>query len=238
MILRPSNSVIRSPVLNPALTAGRPVTSRTSAPSRGAASVVDTPRNARSILPSALSCGTTDLTVSIGTAKPTPELASVPLVAIWELTPITRPSSSSSGPPELPGLMAASVWMMPEIVKPLGAWISRPSADTMPLVTVPWSPNGLPMAIAGSPGTRSLESASWSGLTPPSTLLASTSSSAMSVEGSTPTTLAAIGSPSSVKRTETLRAPSTTWSLVTMWPSVSTTKPEPEAWPWAVREAM
>ena len=38
----------------------------------------------------------------------------------------------------------------------------------------------------------------------------------MSVDGSVPTTLAAIGSPFSVKRTETLRAPSTTWSLVTI----------------------
>jgi hypothetical protein len=90
-------------------------------------------------------------------------LALPPPVRICELTPITRPSSSSSGPPELPGLIAASVWIAPEIEKPLGAWMVRPSAETMPLVTVPSSPNGLPMAIAGSPGLRSSEAPSSSG---------------------------------------------------------------------------
>ena len=94
---------------------------------------------------------------STGTAKPTPEFWSLPpLVWICELTPITRPLASSSGPPELPGLIAASVCTAPEIEKPLGAVIVRPSAETMPLVTVPSSPNGLPMAIAGSPGCRVL----------------------------------------------------------------------------------
>ena len=116
----------------------------------------ETPSHARSILPSALSCGTTDLTVSIGTAKPTPELLPPPLVAICELTPITRPSASSSGPPELPGLIAASVCSTPEMVKPLGDSMSRLSAEMMPLVTVPWRPNGLPMAIAGWPGSTLL----------------------------------------------------------------------------------
>ena len=138
----------------------------------------------------------------------------------------------------MPGLIAASVWMTPEIVKPFGAWISRPSADTMPLVTVPWRPNGLPIAIAGWPGSICLESASCSGLRPPSTLRGSIFRTATSVDGSVPTTSASIGSPFSVKRTETLRAPSTTWSLVTIVPSEPYTQPEPEAWPWAVVEAM
>ena len=65
--------------------------------------------------------------------------------------------------------MAASVWIAPEIEKPLGALIVRPSAETMPLVTVPASPNGLPMAIAGSPGRRSSEAPSSSGCSSPPT---------------------------------------------------------------------
>ena len=44
--------------------------------------------------------------------------------------------------------MAASVCTAPGILKPLGASISRPSAEMMPVVTVPERPNGLPMAIA------------------------------------------------------------------------------------------
>ena len=53
-------------------------------------------------------------TCSIGIANPTPMLPpspprKPPVVAIAELTPITRPPRSTSGPPELPGLIAASV---------------------------------------------------------------------------------------------------------------------------------
>ena len=46
--------------------------------------------------------------------------------------PITLPAASISGPPELPGLIAASVWITLEIEKPLGAWIWRWRAETMP----------------------------------------------------------------------------------------------------------
>ena len=74
---------------------------------------------------------------------------------IWELIPITLPSASISGPPELPGLIAASVWITWEMEKPLGAWIWRCSAETMPLVTVRSSPNGLPIATTGSPTSAS-----------------------------------------------------------------------------------
>ena len=132
------------------------------------------------------SAGTTRLMASTGTAKPTPVLALPPPVRIWELTPITRPSPSSSGPPELPGLIAASVWTAPEIEKPFGAWIVRPSAEMMPVVTVPSSPNGLPIAIAGSPGRSSSDAPSWSGCSSPSTSLGSTLSSARSTDGSVP----------------------------------------------------
>ncbi len=86
-----------------------------------------------------------------GTAKPMPTEPWPPLVAIWELMPIARPWASSSGPPELPGLIEASVWMTFEIEKPLGASISRPRADTMPVVTVRWNPSGFPIATTGSP---------------------------------------------------------------------------------------
>ena len=72
-------------------------------------------------------------------------------MAICELMPITRPSASISGPPELPGLIEASVWMTFEIENPLGALISRATAETMPVVTVRVNPNGLPMATTGSP---------------------------------------------------------------------------------------
>ena len=98
-------------------------------------------------MPPFLICGTTNLTVATGTAKPTPELEPLPDL-ICELTPITRPLPSSSGPPELPGLIAASVWIASAIGKPLGASIVRPSAETMPVVTVPSRPNGEPIAIA------------------------------------------------------------------------------------------
>ena len=50
---------------------------------------------------------------------------------------------SSSGPPELPWLIAASVWIVLLIVKLFGAVICLCSALTIPLVTVPSSPNGL-----------------------------------------------------------------------------------------------
>ena len=61
-----------------------------------------------------ISCATR-LAWLIGMAKASPMLpASIPFAAtdlITELTPITRPAASSSGPPELPWLTAASVWM-------------------------------------------------------------------------------------------------------------------------------
>ena len=95
--------------------------------------------------------------MSTGTAKPMPTEPLPPEpVAICELMPITRPAASSSGPPELPGLIEASVWMTLEIWKPLGASIWRCLAETMPVVTVRERPNGLPIAIVGSPTFTSL----------------------------------------------------------------------------------
>ena len=139
-----------------ALSAGPPgVTVVTSAPAGALGSVgseVSTPRYGRAIVSPCSRRGTTSRTVFDGTAKPMPTLpCELPAVAICELTPITRPVSSSSGPPELPGLIGASVWMTSSIEKPLGAWIERPMPETMPSVAVRSRPNGLPMAIAVSP---------------------------------------------------------------------------------------
>ena len=93
---------------------------------------------------------TNAFTVLDGIAKPMPTLPpSAPFcepVSIWELTPMTCPAESSSGPPELPGFSAASVWMAPEIVAPSGACRLRCSADTIPVVNVWSSPKGLPIA--------------------------------------------------------------------------------------------
>ena len=87
-----------------------------------------------------------------------------PPVSICELIPIDLARRQSiSGPPELPGLIAASVWITLEIAKPLGAWIWRWSAETMPLVTVRSRPNGLPIATTGSPTWTFEESPSASG---------------------------------------------------------------------------
>ena len=51
-------------------------------------------------------------------------------------------------PPELPRLIAASVWMKSSYGPEL---MSRLRAETMPTVTEPPSPNGLPIAITQSP---------------------------------------------------------------------------------------
>jgi len=85
----------------------------------------------------------TDLARSIGTAKPTPTLPdSLPELEepdpemIESLMPMIRPIRSARAPPELPGLIGASVWIM--ATSPPGVWMARPTALTMPSVTV-WS---------------------------------------------------------------------------------------------------
>ena len=57
-------------------------------------------------------------------------------VEICEVTPITRPAASISGPPELPWLIAASVWIAWSIGSVFGASIWRWTALTRPLVSV------------------------------------------------------------------------------------------------------
>ena len=67
-------------------------------------------------------------------------------VEICEVTPITRPAASISGPPELPWLIAASVWIAWSIGSVFGASICRCTALTTPVVSVRVKPNGLPIA--------------------------------------------------------------------------------------------
>ena len=71
--------------------------------------------------------------MSIGMAKPMP----VESVAIGGVdADDARRRRRASGPPELPGLIAASVWMqVRRAAGPLSTAMSRPLAETMPLVT-------------------------------------------------------------------------------------------------------
>ena len=95
--------------------------------------VASTPRNACSARPMRRICAATLLTVSTGTAKPTPTFPWAPLsVAICVFTPITSPRAFKSGPPELPGLIGASVWIALSIARLFGAWSTRPIALTIP----------------------------------------------------------------------------------------------------------
>jgi len=132
--------------------------------------------------------------------------------------PTTWPDMFSSGPPELPWLIAASVWITPEIVKLFVELMSRLRALTIPVVTVSSSPNGLPIATTPSPTWSLPESPSASGCS----LLegAFTFSTAMSDEGSAPTTVALYFDPS-LKVTEIALAFAITWLFVTMWPAES-----------------
>ena len=65
-----------------------------------------------------------------------PMLFADPGSAIAVLMPMTRPSTSTSGPPELPGLIAASVWIASTSVSVPAMCTVRPRPETMPEVTV------------------------------------------------------------------------------------------------------
>ena len=101
--------------------------------------------------------------------------------------------------------------------------MSRLRAETMPAVTEPPSPNGLPMAITQSPMRAFSLSPN---LTDLSGLSDFTRSTAMSTLGSLPTTSALSLRPS-VKITVTSFASPITWLLVITMPAASMTKPEP-----------
>jgi len=105
--------------------------------------------------------------------------------------------------------------------------MSRPTADTIPSVTVRSSPNGLPMATTVSPTPTRAESASASGSVPLGMRSAAMRTTARSLDGSLPRTRPATASPFSPKWTVTARLSPTTWALVTIVPSPSMRNPVP-----------
>ena len=139
-----------------------------------------------------------------GIAKPIPTLPPFgPRIAV--LMPISSPLRLTKAPPELPLLIAASVWMKFSkfsTFKPL-----RPSADTIPDVTVWPKPNGLPIATVKSPTRIESESAT---LICVRSLAFSSLSSAISDISSPPTNSASYSRPS-YKRTRISSAPLITW---------------------------
>jgi hypothetical protein len=124
------------------------------------------------------------------------------------LMPTSAPRTSTSGPPELPGFTEASVWMKSSY-GPLP--MKRSLALTMPVVTVCSSPNGLPIAITGSPTSSRSESPNGIAGNPRPSIF----SRARSVLESLPTSRAWC-SAWSARRTTIASAPRTTWKLVTM----------------------
>src|SRR3954451_19932475 len=102
----------------------------------------------------------------------------------------------------------------------------RLSALTMPAVSVPWRPNGLPMAARSWPTCTLLELPHVSGCSCEASTL--TLITAMSVDSSVPTSVAFTVLPV-WQRTLIELSPSTTCAFVTMSPFVSMTKPEPSA---------
>src|SRR5260370_4029838 len=101
--------------------------------------------------------------------------------------------------------------------------MSRAVAEMIPAVTLPPSPNGLPIASTQSPSVALLESPQ---LAAGSGVLTSILSSARSVTASRPTTCACNGV-SSDNVTVICSALAITWLLVTISPDGSMMKPEP-----------
>src|SRR5829696_668153 len=99
----------------------------------------------------------------------------------------------------------------------------RPRAETMPAVTEPPRPNGLPMASTQSPGRSFSESPNFTALRGLSGL---TRRTARSIFGSLPM-ISAFSLLPSEKTTEISLASPITWLLVTTMPDGSMTKPEP-----------
>ncbi len=148
-----------------------------------------TPSQARVTCPLSSSSGTSFLARLIGIAKPMPTLPPLWL-KMAVVIPTTSPRSLNSGPPELPGLMGASVWMKSSYGP---APIARPLALTMPAVTVLLRPKGLPIATTQSPTLMPSESPS---LAVGKLFAGSIFSTARSVFGSRPITLASSSRPS------------------------------------------
>ena len=161
----PLAATITSPTFSPALAAVESGCSRvTTAPracSRPSASAIRSftswlsmPSVPRRTAPPVSNCSMMLRARLIGIAEPRPMLpAWLPRgLKLAVLMPISSPRRLTSAPPELPGLIDASVWM--KFWKPSPGRLLRPTAETMPEVTVWPTPNGLPTATTKSP-TRS-----------------------------------------------------------------------------------
>ena len=137
-------------------------------------------------------------------------------------TPIAAPRWSTSGPPELPGLSAASVWITLSIRRPSCVRSERPSALTMPAVTVARKPNGLPSAITSCP-TRAPAS-------PRGAIGTSSGARRAAAPGRSRDRRRRAAPASALPSASvavTLARAVTTWLFVTTKPSGVSTKPEP-----------
>ena len=166
MTSRPSNRTTTSPRLRPARSADpficrsvtiAPFTSgrRKIFPSDGLTSCVDAPRNPLTTRPVLIKLCIAARAMLLGMAKPTPTLPPVGL-AMAVLIPTSSPLILTSAPPEFPGLMGASVWIKSS--KSATPTSARPTALTIPKVTVRLNPKGFPIARTKSPTARLLES--------------------------------------------------------------------------------
>ena len=168
-----------------------------------------TPSTPRFTSPNSISWSMTVLTMFDGIAKPMPMFPpDCDRMAV--LMPTSSPRRLTSAPPELPGLMAASVWM--KFSYPSGLMPDRPSALTMPEVTVCCRPNGLPIATTKSPTRTEAESARLMSVGSVPSLILMTATS----EPASAPTSSACSSRSSSSVTVISCALSTTWALVTM----------------------
>src|SRR5262245_35792854 len=180
-------------------------------------------------VPVAMSCGAMLVTVSLGIAKPIPT-AAPPICGSLAASvgmPTTCPAKLTSAPPLFPGLIGALVWMalMSTAELPWPSDTVRPVAETIPSVTVPVSPSGLPIASTISPTRTALDLAKVAGRSVAGgfcTRITARSSGANTPRTRAASVLLALGS-----LTRTFLADPTTCALVTMSPLVSNTTPEP-----------
>ena len=98
-------------------------------------------------------------TVLLGIAKPMPGACAPPSSGSSAASvgiPSTRPERSTTAPPELPGLISALVWIAELSVAPSPSPTRRSSEETIPWLTLDWSPSEFPIARTRSP-TRAFE---------------------------------------------------------------------------------
>ena len=229
---RPLIAVMISPAWRPPFSAAESGwTSLTNAPvltsafiasaSPASISLPSMPNSPRRTSPYSAIWSTRFFIILAGMAKPMPTLPPFgPNIAV--LIPTNSPWRFTNAPPEFPRLIAASVWMKssyPPMFKP-----ERPSALTMPDVTVWDNPNGFPIATTKSPTRSASESASGNAFKSSGSIL----SKAISLCSSEPNFFA-LNSRPSVSLTVISSALSTTWLLVTTYPlSASIITPEPK----------